>query len=115
MDKIFQYDEAAVDSLRKNKPWTNNVRHFKNCKVSVLAAMKMLRHALAGVEKGRKQNGVPIEIMGLMIGKPEGDSIIGTFSMSFPSLSTIEQCTMHFRFQSKEQRHESWPMRARVT
>lgn len=38
--------------------------------------MKMLKHALAGVEKGRKAGTNPVEVMGLMIGKPEGDSII---------------------------------------
>jgi hypothetical protein len=31
---------------------------------------------LAGVEKGRKAGTQPVEVMGLMIGKPDGDSII---------------------------------------
>jgi hypothetical protein len=38
--------------------------------------MKMLKHALAGVEKGRKAGTNPIEIMGLLIGKPSGDTIV---------------------------------------
>lgn len=38
--------------------------------------MKMLKHALAGVEKGRKAGTNPIEVMGLMIGKPDGDAIV---------------------------------------
>lgn len=35
-----------------------------------------LKHALAGVEKGRKAGTAPVEIMGLMIGKAEGSSIV---------------------------------------
>jgi COP9 signalosome complex subunit 5 len=35
-----------------------------------------LKHALSGVEKGRKAGTNPVEVMGLMIGKPDGDSII---------------------------------------
>ena len=38
--------------------------------------MKMLKHALAGVEKGRKAGTNPVEIMGLLVGYPLGDSII---------------------------------------
>ena len=46
-----------------------SVKHFQTCRISALAAMKMLKHALAGVEKGRKAGTNPIEVMGLMIGK----------------------------------------------
>ena len=83
-----------------------SVKYFKTCRVSALAAMKMVRppltplttnapssaraliprssllsclqlkHALAGVEKGRKAGTAPVEIMGLMIGKAEGESIV---------------------------------------
>ena len=35
-----------------------------------------LKHALAGVEKGRKAGTAPVEIMGLMIGKASGESIV---------------------------------------
>ena len=35
-----------------------------------------MKHALSGVEAGRKAGTNPIEIMGLMIGKPDGDSIV---------------------------------------
>jgi COP9 signalosome complex subunit 5 len=38
--------------------------------------MKMLKHSLAGVKKGRAKGGMPIEVMGLLIGKPEGETIV---------------------------------------
>lgn len=75
-ERLYKYDEAAVAAMRKERPWEANVKNFQNCKVSALAAMKMLKHALAGVEKGRKAGTQPVEVMGLMIGKPDGDSII---------------------------------------
>jgi len=53
-----------------------SVKHFKNCQISALAAMKILKHALVGVETGRKANGLSLEVMGFLVGKPEGDTII---------------------------------------
>jgi len=39
--------------------------------------MKMLKHALSGVEAGRKStSGTPFEIMGLLVGKPVGESLV---------------------------------------
>lgn len=39
--------------------------------------MKMLKHSLLGVERGRQSaGGQPIEILGLMIGKASGREII---------------------------------------
>ena len=32
--------------------------------------MKMLTHALSGVQKGLEKGGMPIEIMGLIVGRP---------------------------------------------
>ncbi len=52
-------------------------KHFSNVKVSALASMKMLKHAMSGVEQGRSENGISFEVMGLVVGKPEGDSIVG--------------------------------------
>lgn len=76
LDSVYDYDENYVNSLRKDRPWDNNPKFFQNVKVSALASMKMLKHALSGVEKGRKAGTNPIEIMGLMIGKPVGNSIV---------------------------------------
>lgn len=76
-DSKYTYDEAYVDQLRKDKPWTKDVKHFNKCNISALAAMKMLKHSLAGVKKGREgEGGVAVEVMGLLVGKPQGDTII---------------------------------------
>jgi len=46
--------------------------------------MKMLKHALSGVTEGRTERGVPVEVMGLLLGKPEGNSIIVTDVFPLP-------------------------------
>jgi len=75
-DAVFGYDEALIELLDKEKPWVKDVKFFKKCRISALASMKMLKHSLAGVEKGQKATGMSVEVMGLMIGKPEGDTIV---------------------------------------
>lgn len=76
-DDIFLYDEAAITAMYAAKPWEKDVKHFNKCAISTLAAMKMLKHALAGVKKGRaSQNQTPVEVMGLLIGRPHGNTII---------------------------------------
>lgn len=76
-DNLYRYDEAAVDKQDEAKPWKSDHKYFKNCKVSALCAMKMLKHSLAGVKKGQSgPNGKPLEVMGLLLGKPDGDSVV---------------------------------------
>lgn len=76
-DQIYAFDEDHIKTLYKERPWQKDVKFFKNCKISALAATKMLKHALAGVKKGREgPGGTPIEIMGLLVGNADGNSII---------------------------------------
>ncbi len=46
--------------------------------------MKMLKHALAGITEGRADRGVPVEVMGLMIGKPQGTTLVVTDVFPLP-------------------------------
>jgi hypothetical protein len=48
MDKLYEYDEAYAQAQDDKHPWTKDINHFKSCKVSALASMKMLKHALIG-------------------------------------------------------------------
>jgi len=76
-DDNFKYNEDAIKKLNAERPWSGNVRYFNKVKVSALCAMKMLKHSLAGVKKGREgQGGTPVEVMGLLVGKPNGDEIV---------------------------------------
>ena len=58
-----------------HSPTLYSPKYFKKVRISPSAAMKMLMHACAGVERGMKApGGKPVEVMGLMIGRPDADS-----------------------------------------
>lgn len=46
----------------------DSAKYFKEVRVSACAAMKMMAHAVSGVEKGMNSGGKPVEVMGLMMG-----------------------------------------------
>lgn len=75
MDRVFQYDQKALSALRSSPQLAKNPRHFSHINISLMAAMKMLKHALKGVEKGRQKGSNPVEIMGLLVGKAEGKEL----------------------------------------
>lgn len=75
-DRDYQYDANQITTLETQKPWTKDPRFFKRCRVSGLSAMKMLEHALQGVAAGQRKGGKPLEIMGLLLGKADGDAIV---------------------------------------
>ncbi|KAK4274359.1 hypothetical protein QN277_017589 [Acacia crassicarpa] len=74
-DAIFFYDEAAQTEFQRSKPWVNDPHYFKRVKISALALLKMVVHA---------RSGGTIEVMGLMQGKTDGDSIIVMDAFALP-------------------------------
>ncbi|TYI22775.1 hypothetical protein ES332_A06G126400v1 [Gossypium tomentosum] len=74
-DFIFYYDEVAQAMSLKAKPWANDPHFFKRVKISALALLKMVIHA---------RSGGTIEVMGLMIGKTDGDAIIVMDAFALP-------------------------------
>eukprot|EP00457_Paulinella_chromatophora_P009793 gb/GEZN01009867.1/.p1 GENE.gb/GEZN01009867.1/~~gb/GEZN01009867.1/.p1 ORF type:complete len:364 (+),score=64.34 gb/GEZN01009867.1/:22-1113(+) len=84
-EKLFEYDQDHIDLLDKDKPWTKDPKYFNECRVSALASMKMLKHALSGVQEGKKgDSGMSLEVMGLLIGKPNGKSIVVLDAVPLP-------------------------------
>lgn len=75
-DLLYHYYPQSIKKLRDTAPYTTDSKYFRSIQISTLATMKMLKHALLGVERGRADNGIPQEIMGLLIGKPHGNCII---------------------------------------
>lgn len=74
-DVMFHYDEHGQNDILRKKPWDYNLRYFKHVKISALALVKMVMHAHSG---GR------VEVMGLMQGKVNGDTIIVIDSFVLP-------------------------------
>lgn len=71
-DRFYEYDESALRAIQKTKPWMNDAKHFSSVAVAPSAIFKILSHCQSGVDKGMKQgNGNPIEVMGLLLGKPD--------------------------------------------
>eukprot|EP00485_Elphidium_margaritaceum_P009315 CAMPEP_0202697608 /NCGR_PEP_ID=MMETSP1385-20130828/10933_1 /ASSEMBLY_ACC=CAM_ASM_000861 /TAXON_ID=933848 /ORGANISM="Elphidium margaritaceum" /LENGTH=369 /DNA_ID=CAMNT_0049354107 /DNA_START=82 /DNA_END=1191 /DNA_ORIENTATION=+ len=70
-DKVYEYDDKRIDQFNKERPWKSDPKYFKTCRINVLAATKMVKHAIQGVNQGRKAGGLPTEIMGLLVGRPD--------------------------------------------
>nr|AAC36344.1 AJH1 [Arabidopsis thaliana] len=74
-DSIFHYDDASQAKIQQEKPWASDPNYFKRVHISALALLKMVVHA---------RSGGTIEIMGLMQGKTEGDTIIVMDAFALP-------------------------------
>ncbi|KAI6183658.1 COP9 signalosome complex subunit 5 [Aphelenchoides bicaudatus] len=75
VDTMFKYDKEEQQSLRAMKPWERDPNYFKEVKISALALLKMVIHA---------QSGGNIEIMGLMQGRIEANTLIVMDSFALP-------------------------------
>jgi COP9 signalosome complex subunit 5 len=69
-DALYTFDEQKLKELRSTTPWMKDPRHFQTVKLSPSAIMKMSMHCQSGVEKGIAKGGNPVEVMGLLIGRP---------------------------------------------
>lgn len=71
MDALYEYPEAALAKVREARAWMSDPKHFKRVRVSPSATIKMLAHGQQGVDKGTAQSGKPLEVMGLLLGRPD--------------------------------------------
>ena len=87
MNSCYQIDGEKLANVRNEKAWMENPKYFKSVKLSPSACMQMMKHGQQGVEKGTEKNGKPIEVMGLLLGRPDTNdrtSIIITDAMPLP-------------------------------
>jgi COP9 signalosome complex subunit 5 len=70
-DNLYTFDETKLDNVRSQKAWMSDPKYFKRVKISPSATIKMQMHCQSGVEKGIKISGKPIEVMGLLLGRPD--------------------------------------------
>lgn len=75
VDVLYDYDNATYQRYLQTKPWLKDVNHFKKVKISAIALLKMVMHARSGGN---------IEVMGVMIGKVDGDTMIVMDSFALP-------------------------------
>ena len=72
-DMLFANDPNAMREVMKTHPWITDVKYFRKVRVATTAAIAMLQHSIRGVEKGMANGFAPIEIMGLIAGRPSTD------------------------------------------
>ncbi|XP_060848223.1 COP9 signalosome complex subunit 5-like [Rhopalosiphum padi] len=75
VDAIFKYDQQQQQDILTAKPWEKDPHYFKDIKISALALLKMVMHA---------RSGGALEIMGLLLGKVEGNTMIVMDSFALP-------------------------------
>jgi len=75
VDEIYKYSQEQQQEILSRKPWTKDPHFFKNIKVSALALLKMVMHA---------RSGGTLEVMGLMLGKVDGDTMIVMDAFALP-------------------------------
>ncbi|KAJ1662409.1 COP9 signalosome catalytic subunit rri1 [Coemansia sp. RSA 1813] len=74
-ESIYYFDNALQVQQTSERPWTNNVYHFRNVEISSLALVKMVMHARSGGD---------IEVMGLMLGKVVGQTMVVLDAFALP-------------------------------
>lgn len=92
-DEIYHFDKGKDKSVRNElRPWEKDPHYFKKVRISAPALLKMVMHANAGGK---------MEVMGIMQGKLDGDTIIVMDSYALP----VEGCET--RVNASEQAY-SW-------
>lgn len=74
-DQIYKFDTEKQDAIIRASPWSSDPHYFKHVKMSALALLKMTMHATKGQ---------PLEVMGLLQGKIDGDSFVILDSFALP-------------------------------
>lgn len=75
IDEIYKFDRKSQQQVLQSKPWLKDPHYFKEVKISALALLKMVMHA---------RSGVPVEVMGLMQGKIDGNCFVVMDAFALP-------------------------------
>jgi len=79
IDEIYSYNKKQQQDILTAKPWEKDVHFFKDVKVSALALLKMVMHA---------RSGGSLEVMGMLLGKVDGATMIVMDSFALPVQGT---------------------------
>jgi len=74
-DALYNYDPAKQKAISDVPPWKRDSHYFKHVRISAVALIKMVMHARLGGS---------IEVMGMMQGYTDGDTIVVTDAFGLP-------------------------------
>ncbi|KYQ96683.1 Mov34/MPN/PAD-1 family protein [Tieghemostelium lacteum] len=74
-DSIFKFDKKEYNQFLNTRPWAKDPHYFKYVKISAIALLKMVMHARSGGK---------LEVMGLLMGKVENNTMIVMDSFALP-------------------------------
>ncbi|KAI0115807.1 JAB1/Mov34/MPN/PAD-1 ubiquitin protease-domain-containing protein [Nemania sp. FL0031] len=74
-DALYNYSPERQKEANETRPWKSDPHHFKHVRISAVALIKMVMHA---------RSGGSIEVMGLMQGYTDGDTIVVTDAFGLP-------------------------------
>ncbi|KAN0015038.1 hypothetical protein ACTFIV_003980 [Dictyostelium citrinum] len=74
-DQLFKYDPQQYQQFLQTKPWSKDPHYFKHVKISAIALLKMVMHARSGGK---------LEVMGMLMGKVENNTMIIMDSFALP-------------------------------
>jgi COP9 signalosome complex subunit 5 len=85
--RYYSFNKEKMDDLLQKKPWMKSAKYFETVALSPSAVSKMVMHTARGVKKGIAKGGNPIEVMGLLMGRPDPEcptSLIVTDAFPLP-------------------------------
>lgn len=85
-DQIFKFDGSQYQAFLQAKPWAKDPHYFKYVKISAIALLKMVMHARSGGK---------LEVMGVMMGKIDGHTMVITDTFALPVEGTETRVNAH--------------------
>eukprot|EP00993_Chasmostoma_nieuportense_P001607 NODE_2473_length_1166_cov_54.677575_g2357_i0.p1 GENE.NODE_2473_length_1166_cov_54.677575_g2357_i0~~NODE_2473_length_1166_cov_54.677575_g2357_i0.p1 ORF type:complete len:340 (-),score=120.22 NODE_2473_length_1166_cov_54.677575_g2357_i0:80-1099(-) len=90
-DASYRFDAEQQQKLLNARPWKSDNHYFKHVRMSAVALLKIMMHAGAEV----KPNKPALEVMGMMQGRVEANTMIVTDAFALPIPPGVDRTFTH--------------------